>query len=99
MAAPKGTRPPNAGKGRQKGVPNKISVDLKAAIDQAADHVELARNLVRIATESESDQARVAATKELWDRRFGKSTQPLSNADDKPFVVHAIERAIRHAPN
>lgn len=32
MAAPKGTRPPNAGKGRQKGQPNKITADLKAMI-------------------------------------------------------------------
>lgn len=35
MAASKGTRPPNAGKGRPRGSRNKISVDLKAAIDNA----------------------------------------------------------------
>ena len=32
MAAAKGTRPPNAGKGRQKGVPNKITSELKDMI-------------------------------------------------------------------
>lgn len=32
MAAPKGTRPPNAGKGRKPGVPNKATQDVRAAI-------------------------------------------------------------------
>lgn len=32
MGAPKGTRPPNAGKGRKKGVPNKSTADVRAAI-------------------------------------------------------------------
>jgi hypothetical protein len=32
MAAAKGTRPPNAGKGRPKGVPNKVSGELKEMI-------------------------------------------------------------------
>lgn len=32
MAARKGTRPPNAGKGRKSGVPNKATADVRAAI-------------------------------------------------------------------
>jgi hypothetical protein len=32
MPAPKGTRPPAAGKGRPKGAPNKITADVKAMI-------------------------------------------------------------------
>lgn len=39
MAAAKGTRPPNAGKGRQKGVPNKITSDLRAMVLGALDDV------------------------------------------------------------
>jgi hypothetical protein len=35
MAAVKGTRPPNAGKGRPKGVPNKLTTELKDMILQA----------------------------------------------------------------
>ena len=39
MAAAKGTRPPNAGKGRKKGTPNKVTGELKemilAALEQA----------------------------------------------------------------
>src|SRR5690349_6715090 len=32
MSAPKGFRPPNAGKGRKAGVPNKATADVRAAI-------------------------------------------------------------------
>jgi len=35
MAAVKGTKPPNAGKGRKKGVPNKFTGELKEMILQA----------------------------------------------------------------
>jgi hypothetical protein len=35
MGAPKGTRPPAAGKGRKKGTPNKVTADLKAMIEGA----------------------------------------------------------------
>jgi hypothetical protein len=37
MAAPKGTRPPAAGKGRPKGARNKVSRELKEMILQALD--------------------------------------------------------------
>ena len=37
MAAPKGTRPPAAGKGRVKGTPNKVTGDLRAMILAALD--------------------------------------------------------------
>jgi hypothetical protein len=38
MAAIKGTRPPNAGKGRRKGVPNKITRDVRAAVAELAQN-------------------------------------------------------------
>ena len=37
MAARKGTRPPNAGKGRPKGIPNKVTTELKEMILAALD--------------------------------------------------------------
>ena len=40
MAAPKGYRPPNAGKGRVKGVPNKATAEAKGAIEDAFAHLQ-----------------------------------------------------------
>ena len=39
MGARKGTRPPNAGIGREKGVPNKVTTDVKEMIVAALDGV------------------------------------------------------------
>lgn len=38
MAAPKGTRPPAAGKGRPKGSQNKVTADVKAMVLEALTH-------------------------------------------------------------
>lgn len=47
MAAAKGTRPPNAGKGRAKGVPNKMTGDLRAMVLTALDNAGGAEYLTR----------------------------------------------------
>jgi hypothetical protein len=44
MAAPKGFRPPNAGKGRVKGVPNKVTAQAKEAIEDAFTHLQQTRD-------------------------------------------------------
>lgn len=51
MAAAKGTRPPNAGKGRQKGVPNKSTMAAKEAIALAAEGLGGTARLVAWAKE------------------------------------------------
>jgi hypothetical protein len=38
MAAPKGFRPPNAGIGKAKGTPNKVTAEVKAMILEALDN-------------------------------------------------------------
>ena len=38
MPAPKGTRPPNAGRGRVKGTPNKATAEARAAIAEFVDN-------------------------------------------------------------
>lgn len=35
MAAAKGTMPPNAGKGRKPGTPNKFTIEIKSMVEQA----------------------------------------------------------------
>ncbi len=52
MAAVKGTRPPNAGKGRKKGTPNKLTGQLKDMILQALDNAGGVAYLQKQATES-----------------------------------------------
>lgn len=76
--------------GRKKGTPNAINADIKKAIDSAVDHVALAKNLARIALKGESEQAQVAATREIWDRRFGKAAQPIGGSDDLPAIKQAL---------
>lgn len=61
--------------GRAKGTPNKATADIKAL---AMAHAPTAmRELARLATKAESEAARVAAIKELFDRGFGKAKQSV----------------------
>lgn len=52
MAAEKGNRPPNAGKGRVKGVPNKITSDLREMILSALEEAGGAAYLKKQAKEN-----------------------------------------------
>ncbi len=61
--------------GRQKGTPNKATADIKALAMQHAE--DAMKELARLATGAESEAARVAAIKELFDRGFGKAKQSL----------------------
>ncbi len=65
-----------SGSGRQKGVPNKATSDIKAAAQKHGP--AMIAELVRIATNAESEAARVAACKEVLDRAYGKAPQALT---------------------
>lgn len=73
--------------GRQKGTPNKATADIKALAQKHAP--EAMRELARLATSAESEAARVAAIKELFDRGFGKARQPITGGEeeDRPLQV------------
>lgn len=74
--------------GRVKGTPNKATADIKAAAQvHGAAAVAM---LATIMTTSESDQAKIAAAKELLDRGYGKATQgvELTGKDGGPIVTH-----------
>jgi hypothetical protein len=80
--------------GRTKGTLNKATADIKAL---AQKHAEAAMTeLARLATSAESEAARVAAIKELFDRGFGKAKQPVVGGDegDQPIKIAVIERRI-----
>ena len=87
---PKGTAKV-PGSGRQPGTLNKATADVKAL---AREHGPAAiQELARLATEAISEQARVAAIKELLDRGYGRAPQAVTGeADGEPVVVkHIVE--------
>ena len=77
-----GPRPNSGGKrpgsGRKKGTPNSMTRELKEIARKEAP--VLVRELIRLATRAESEAARVAAIKEMFDRGFGKATQPVEGS-------------------
>lgn len=90
MPVPKGVRVA----GRQKGTPNKATSEIKDLARQFGP--QAVAELARIAgltkgVPSDNEQTRVAAIKELLDRGYGKSTQPISGDPDSPPVGLALE--------
>jgi hypothetical protein len=64
--------------GRRAGTPNKATRELK---DLARPYAPTAiKELARLAVRAESEQARVSAIKELFDRGFGKATQAVQHS-------------------
>lgn len=81
MAAPKGHEKWG---GRVAGVPNKRTVELKALLIDFCPAV--ITELVRLSTKAESEQVRVMAIKEIFDRVYGKPVQAIVGADNKPLL-------------
>src|SRR5262245_54567988 len=70
-----GRRP---GSGRKKGTPNKVTAEIKELAQQYGP--EAIAELARLATQAESEAARVAAIKELLDRGYGRAMQPIEGS-------------------
>jgi len=77
-------------KGRS-GNPGGRPKQLNEVKDLARAHTAAAIARLAYWMESEDPKASVAAANALLDRAWGKATQPLSNEDDKPFVVNLVE--------
>ena len=87
-----GAKPGERRGGRKKGVPNKLTSEVRAEVKALAQKYAPAalKELGRLSVEAESEQARVAASKEILDRAYGKATQPVSgDADADPLQVQA----------
>lgn len=83
--------------GRQKGTPNKATAEIKAL---AREHAEKAMTeLARLATGAESEAARVAAIKELFDRGFGKAAQAVELDAKVSATVQKIVREVVRPPH
>lgn len=75
----------NRGKGRPKGAVNKATKDIK----------ELARALAPEATKrlqelirSDNESVALGAVKEIYDRAYGKSAQPVGGGDGTEPIKH-----------
>jgi hypothetical protein len=79
--------------GRTRGTPNKATLEIRdLARAYGPDAIaELAR-LAGLTKQpgSENEQTRVSAIKELLDRGYGKSTQPISGDESAPPVQMAL---------
>lgn len=88
----------NRGKGRPKGSLNKATKDIK----------ELARELAPDATkrlkellQSDSEAVALGAVKEIYDRAYGKATQPIAGDEDGAairVINEIVLRGIRSDP-
>lgn len=71
--------------GRKAGTPNKATADVKALAGQyGAAAIE---RLAVLMAKAESEAAQVAACKEILDRAYGKSAQPLTGDPNNPIAV------------
>jgi hypothetical protein len=78
-----------AGAGRRKGAVTKATYDIRMLARQYCPEALI--ELARLARKSTSDNARVAAIKELLDRGYGKSPQPLTGEDGSgPIIVEIV---------
>lgn len=84
-------------RGRQAGTPNKATAELrKFAGKYTTDAI---KGLAQIAQTSESDQARVAAWREILDRAVGKAPQAHTDADGEPLAFPgSIAFIVRQLP-
>jgi hypothetical protein len=81
-------RPPNAGKGRPKGVPNKITADLKRAILEAAEAAGKEGGTVGYLTTQATENPASFMT------LLGKVLPTTIAGDDENPIRHLIERRI-----
>ena len=82
--------------GRKSGTLNKVTADVRELACQYGP--DALAELARLATNADSEQARVSACKEILDRAYGKSTQILTR--DNPVIskeINLLEAARRLA--
>jgi len=86
----RGSKPGERRGGRIKGVPNKATASIR---EIAREYSEKAFNaLVGVLEDEKSPAAAVVgAAKEILDRAYGKSTQPIAGDDEAPPIRHSID--------
>lgn len=82
----RGAKPGERRGGRAKGTPNKSTADVKAMAQKHGP--DAIKELARLALHAEAEPARVAAIKEILDRAYGKSAQPVGGGDGTEPIKH-----------
>jgi hypothetical protein len=77
-----GGQRPNAG--RKKGSPNKVTAEIKKIAQEHGP--DALKELLRIMKNGTSEQARIAAAKEVLDRAYGKPVQALVADPNEPPI-------------
>lgn len=94
-----GARP---GAGRKRGRPDRATAEQKEGLEERArKHVDVAlQTLVEIATNGDSEPARVTAANSLLDRGYGKPRQAVEHSGEGggPLLVTVTHRIIDPAP-
>lgn len=80
----RGSKPGERRGGRKKGTPNKATAEFKALAGQYTEAALI--ELARLSTEAESEAARVAAIKEIFDRAYGRPAQAVDVTGDMKFT-------------
>jgi hypothetical protein len=90
-----------SGQGRPRGALNKATADIKIAAQQhGAAAIAALAALAGLAPgeRAESETARIAAIRELLDRGFGRSTQPLSGDANGAPIAYSFRWADATTP-
>lgn len=85
------------GAGRPKGAVNRATADIREAAQVYSD--QALQVLVKVATEGESEAARVAAANSILDRAHGKPKQSVDVDANVQAAVTKITREIVRAPH
>lgn len=93
--AGRGSKPGERRGGRKPGTPNKVTADVRALAQQYGPKA-LAVLAKIMESEEQPAAARVSACKELLDRGFGKSPQPI--AADTAKVAEVFQKIIEAQP-
>jgi hypothetical protein len=91
MVANRGSFAPGHAKvgGRKRGGKNKATADVKALAGEYGP--EAIEHLAKLMRTAESEQAQVAAAKELLDRAYGKPPQAITGPNGGPLIEVNIE--------
>lgn len=81
-------RPPNAGKGRPKGTPNKTTASIKAALSEAFEKLGGVRSLVAWGTDNPSDFYK------LWGR-MAPQEMAVTGQDGSALVIRVVRETAK----